>query len=420
MTHFLPMKKTQTYAGTRSARSLAKAPWILRQMGTFAIRRWSWFVFLPACLACRGHGDGQETQKARAGDTAVAAGSPAGTPGSPAGTPGSSAGTGDGKKGPLGAGDSPRSLEVSAENLSEFLNRFVKEPHPMGSTAQKAYTRELAAKLKSWGWQVELQTFTTDSPNLAHEVFGGPARAAQKTVKKEGENIVAVREGPDPCVLVLGGHYDTKFYTNKTFVGANDGGSSTVLQLELARVLGAQKNAASTGRWRDCTLVNVWFDGEEAFAPEWDDGQRLAGVRDNLYGSHVFVENLKRSSSKRDAKSGTNSVDKWHFKNKPVELVMVIDMVGHKNQKLFITQGSDRTQSEKLLRHKGSVDIRLDSGLIDDDHKPFAARGIPFVHVIDWTNLAEWHTEKDTKEIISTQKLADFGRAILGFLDDKR
>jgi Zn-dependent M28 family amino/carboxypeptidase len=48
-------------------------------------------------------------------------------------------------------------------------------------------------------------------------------------------NIVAVLPGRRPDVILIAGHYDTKWFREFTFVGANDGGSSAALLIELAR-----------------------------------------------------------------------------------------------------------------------------------------------------------------------------------------
>ena len=45
-----------------------------------------------------------------------------------------------------------------------------------------------------------------------------------------------------PERVILAGHYDTKLFRDFRFVGANDGGSSTAMLLELARVLKARRN----------------------------------------------------------------------------------------------------------------------------------------------------------------------------------
>ena len=55
---------------------------------------------------------------------------------------------------------------------------------------------------------------------------------------------------------MVGGHYDTKPYSNMKFVGANDGGSSTAAMLELARVLN-QIRKSEAGKM--LTVADSWI-----------------------------------------------------------------------------------------------------------------------------------------------------------------
>src|SRR5207244_11542002 len=81
------------------------------------------------------------------------------------------------------------------------------------------------------GWQVTRQAFADDTPRgKIHFVnliarFSGDANAASPS-------------------FLLCSHYDTKLFDAIRFVGGNDGGSSTGLLLELARVLGQHASVA--------------------------------------------------------------------------------------------------------------------------------------------------------------------------------
>src|SRR2546428_9945704 len=88
-------------------------------------------------------------------------------------------------------------------------------------------------------------------------------------------NVVARLPGRRPDVVVLAGHYDTKLFKSFRFVGANDGGSSAALLIELARRLAKAP--------REYTLWLGWVDGEGGF------GSGTAPAR--LYGSrHLPAE----------------------------------------------------------------------------------------------------------------------------------
>ncbi len=79
-------------------------------------------------------------------------------------------------------------------------------------------------------------------------------------------NISATIPGQGKGRLIFAGHYDTKLFKEFTFVGANDGGSSTAFLLELARVLKDRQNAV--------TIEILFLDGEEAFG-EWATGKHI-------------------------------------------------------------------------------------------------------------------------------------------------
>src|SRR2546430_15052546 len=81
-------------------------------------------------------------------------------------------------------------------------------------------------------------------------------------------NVVARLPGRRPDVVVLAGHYDTKLFKSFRFVGANDGGSSAALLIELARRLAKAP--------REYTLWLGWFDGGEA-VESWTATGRLYG-----------------------------------------------------------------------------------------------------------------------------------------------
>lgn len=306
-----------------------------------------------------------------------------------------------------------RPSSPSPENIEKALHVITREPHPLGSAQQKKLARWMVKLLRHWGWKAEEQRFTVRVPfQLTKEV------RSKKDIRFEvrtGRNVIASRAGTDDCAFIIGGHYDSKYFPAGTrFVGANDGGSSTALMLELARLWMHPSQALppkqkSTGTWFGCDIVLAFFDGEESFLPEWSDGEKILGVRDNLYGSRDFVNRLPRN--------GQYVV--WTRK-KPIKLFLNIDMIGHKKQNLFITDGSDPLLSEQLIALRGSVQLRRVPLSVEDDHLPFLRMGVPLIHVIDWTNLAEWHTKDDNLEIVSPEKIASFLDVIMRFSERKR
>ncbi len=127
--------------------------------------------------------------------------------------------------------------EFSGEKALAHVQRLVDlGPHPVGSKAIEKARDYIEEQLRHSGWQVRRQAFTDDTPRgKTHFVnliarFSGDAKAASPS-------------------FLLGSHYDTKLFDTIQFVGANDGGSSTGLLLELARVLGNHPNLPEKLSW---------------------------------------------------------------------------------------------------------------------------------------------------------------------------
>lgn len=298
----------------------------------------------------------------------------------------------------------------SPAEIQTHLRHFTAEPHPFGTAAQHQYTKQLVKDFKSAHWNVDTQDFESEAPNVHATRFGGADPKAPAKVKLKGANVIATLAGTDDCALLFAGHFDTKYYRSFRFVGANDGGSSTALLLELARVLPQRKSrlGKGSGRWLDCTLGIVLFDGEEAQLEDWEAGNAALGITDHLYGSRHFAGALGGSATTP------------RFADKALKGAVVVDMVGHKSQTLFLTAGSDPQLAKALFTQRGAVDLSHSPFPVEDDHVPLMERKIPVAHVIDWTNLSEWHTAKDDLDIVDARKIAAFGDVILRFLETRR
>src|SRR5258707_12138527 len=108
----------------------------------------------------------------------------------------------------------------------------------------------MVEQLKSYGLSV-----TTDEFHAATPI--GDRKMVNVTAGLPGESNDGVG---------ISSHYDTKYFKDIKFVGANDGGSSTGALMEIARVLAASKQRAKMTYWF------VFFDGDEAFCFIWDEG----------------------------------------------------------------------------------------------------------------------------------------------------
>src|SRR6267154_466266 len=155
-------------------------------------------------------------------------------------------------------------------------------PHSAGSEGIRRAQAYIAGQLKSFGCPVEEQDFHATSTPVGDVAM---------------KNIVVKLPSTNPKVIIFSSHYDTKRMDN--FVGANDGGSSTGVLLELARLLCARKNVE--------TIWLAFFDGEEDFNLNWTN-------RDNTYGSRELAASLALSGELRRVKA-----------------MILVDMVGPTN-----------------------------------------------------------------------------------------
>ena len=238
-------------------------------------------------------------------------------------------------------------------------------PRSPGTEGIRKAREYIRSELQGFGCKVETDNFH------ASTIIGSVAM----------ENIVVNITGESPNVILLTTHYDTKRMEN--FVGANDGGSSTGLMLELARLLCSRKNAL--------TVWIAFFDGEEAFG-EWS-------ATDGTFGSRQMAAKLAASSEL-----------------KRIKAMMLADLIG--DRKLWIKREGNSTRWLTDLvwataARLGYRSIFVDATVpIEDDHLPFLKRDVPAVDVID-LDAPYWHTSGDTLDKISPRSLAVVGHVFV-------
>ncbi|MGD1017878.1 MAG: M28 family metallopeptidase [Verrucomicrobiia bacterium] len=252
-------------------------------------------------------------------------------------------------------------------------------PHPSGSEALGRAASYITTQLQDYGLTADEQVFVAQTPY-------GP---------KQFRNVIArtrVQQGGPNRVIIIGSHYDTKLFTNVTFVGANDSGSSTGTLLEIARVAADQPN-----------LWFVFFDGEEAMVQFTDT--------DGLWGSKFFVDDLKNKDQVKDIKA-----------------MILLDMVGDKNLKVTVA-GTIGQEVFEAARAAGFRDyFAYGANAILDDHVPFERAGIPAVDLIDADLIRfnygkppgpreYWHTERDTLDKIAPHSLEIVGQTTLRLIE---
>jgi len=248
-------------------------------------------------------------------------------------------------------------------------------PRPLTSDGHKKVEEYLAAHLK--GDQVEDDNFIADTPEGKFPVH----------------NIIAKFPGTKDGIIVIASHYDTNYPLRKTsFVGANDGGSSSALLLEIANQL--------RGKPRDGYSVwLVWDDAEEAMKPETE----MPFMDDSLYG----IQHL---------------ADKWEADGtlKKIKAFLLADMVGDAD--LNIDRDSYSTPWVESVVYEAASRVGYQSHFfarttaVSDDHLPFMKKVVPSADLIDFTygyNDVFWHTTQDTVDKLSAQSLHIVGSVML-------
>lgn len=261
--------------------------------------------------------------------------------------------------------------------------QYVKEivafgPRPIGSANHKKVEDYILAHLK--GDEIENDTFTAVTPEGKFPVH----------------NIIAKFPGTKDGIIVIASHYDTNYPLRKTsYIGANDGASSSALLLEFANEL--------RGKKRDGYSVwLVWDDAEEA-VKDWSDTDSLYGIR------HL--------------------AEKWEADGtlKKIKAFLLADMIGDAD--LNIERDSNSTPWLEDVVYEAATRLGYQSHFfgrnlqVSDDHLPFVKRGVACADLIDFDygyNDVFWHTTQDTVDKLSPKSLEIVGSTILetvGILD---
>jgi Zn-dependent M28 family amino/carboxypeptidase len=207
-------------------------------------------------------------------------------------------------------------------------------------------------------------------------------------------NYIVRYPGKKDGVIVLASHYETNYWLKDiNFVGANDGGATTALLIEIGNVLRAHPPEG----------YSVWLvfdDGEEA-VKQW-------GPSDSLYGT--------RHLAAKWSQDGTLG---------KIKALLVADMIADKDLNIDYVENSTLWLLDLLkvaAKNTGhSTYIFKYRESEEDDHLPFAQRGVPVLDVIDAhygpaTDAAPdgyHHTAQDTLDKISAKSLQISGDLFL-------
>ena len=244
-------------------------------------------------------------------------------------------------------------------------------PRPAGSPGIRQTRAFITRKMSEIGLTVSEQAFTATTP------VGQVPMA----------NLIVTLPGKRAERIIISSHYDTKPEKAFTFVGANDGGSSTALLIELARVL--------KDKPREFTYELVFFDGEEAWG-DWTSG--------NTFGSRHYVQAARKAGTLMGVKA-----------------MILLDMIGERGVQLLQDTNSTGWLNDIFWRAAGSLGHQkaflAGTTAVEDDHKPFIDAGIPAIDLID-LDYVSWHTAEDTLDKIDPLSMKIVGDVVVAALPE--
>lgn len=263
------------------------------------------------------------------------------------------------------------------------------------------------------GWSATWQNFTgadyeaSDKGSVSGYASSCPPDAKARVAGLSFHNFLALQDGSDEQLVLLGAHWESKRFASEDpdparrdepVLGANDGAAGVGLLLQLMRHV-AEHDVDLPFR-----LGVVFFDGEDGF----EDCHPLAG-------SVHFVSQL-----------APGEVDRF----------LLLDMVGDPDARFVQESASvrcDPTVTDLLHAHAGDAGLMENfpgrARTVSDDHVPFLEAGIPATDLIDFGRTGDltqsrygfppyWHTTQDTLEHIDAAMLGNVGDLVLAVVSD--
>jgi Zn-dependent M28 family amino/carboxypeptidase len=269
---------------------------------------------------------------------------------------------------------------AAAENLPQF-----------DGAKALAYTRQYVAVGPRWigsPGHAKAEAFLKDQfrhDQLEEDTFTTQTPAGAMTM----HNFIVKFPGRKNGIIVLASHYETNYpLRNIHYVGANDGGSTTGLLIEMANYL----------RGKTLDGYSVWLvftDGEEAIK-SWSE-------TDSVYGSrHLAVKWQADGTLQR------------------IKAFILADMLGDRD--LDVQRDQNSTPWLEDLIYQAATQYGWQSYFFvnktfdEDDHLPFVHRGVPCADLIDLNygyGNSWWHTADDTMDKLSAKSLTIAGDTIL-------
>jgi glutaminyl-peptide cyclotransferase len=276
----------------------------------------------------------------------------------------------------------PGAVAFNGERAMEHVKKQVEIGPRIPGSPELSKTREyIVGLLKSSGLAVRTDEFTAATP------LG----------EKKMVNLTAEIPGESKDVIIVASHYDSKYFKDMRFVGANDPGTSVGTLLELARVLGASQQKPKLTYWL------VFFDGEEAFCEEWDQCGK-PDAPDNTYGSRHYVSRLREN----------NELSR-------VRALILLDLMGSKDLELGRDTMSTKWLQDTVWRTAREMGyakyfVERPEGVGGDDHEPFLRAGVDSLDLIQLSSYPYWHKANDTLDKVSAQSMKVVGEVVLASL----
>lgn len=251
-------------------------------------------------------------------------------------------------------------------------------------------------------------------------------------------NFIATRDPPwakegNVGRLDLVAHYDSK-YQPTGFIGATDSAAPCAIIMHAVRSI----DTALARKWQQMQAdgydpdleddytkgIQVLFlDGEEAFA-SWTD-------IDSIYGARSLAEEWDNTVHP--------AMSTYKTKLNSIELFMLLDLLGsaenpaiqswmqstHWSYQQLATL-EQRLRSLGLFKSDSSKtwlpdkdkknDAHFNSYMMQDDHIPFAARGVPILHLIPGRFPSVWHTMNDDGKHLDIPTIEDWSLLLSAFV----
>jgi Zn-dependent M28 family amino/carboxypeptidase len=203
-------------------------------------------------------------------------------------------------------------------------------------------------------------------------------------------NIIAKFPGTKDGIIVLASHYETNYWLRDTsFVGADDGASTSALLLEIANKLRARKLDGYS-------VWLVWDDGEESMKQQWN-------TEDALFGTRHLAQKWQQDGTA-----------------KKIKALMVLDMIGYKDLDILREEHSAPWLEDLLYQAASKFGYQShffnQRASVEDDHLPFAKVGIPVADIIIGPygyNDSYHHTTEDTIDKLSARSLQIVGDTVM-------